>query len=143
MKKLTMSFAIVLLTTWAANAQSIPADATKFLNQHYKGWKPAPGTCDNRSWFVTGDFDADGMKDYVVRVKTGTTAKAMKLILVAFLNFGGGPLYRSQQILSDPYKGEMLRSSFTMIKKGTKIQLGEGDGPTIALENDAVSQYIC
>ena len=67
----------------------------------------------------------------------------MKLNLVAFLSFGGGPLYRAQQILSEPYKGEMLRSSFTMIKKGTKIQLGEGEGPTITLENDAVSQYIC
>ncbi len=144
MKKMTLSFAMILSAIWAANAQALPVDATSFLNKFYKkAWKPAPGICENKKWFLPGDFNGDGMKDYLARVKTGTTPKSIRLKLVVFINFDGGPLYRAQEILSDPYKGDMLRSSFAVINKGTKIQLGEGDGPTITLENDAASQYIC
>lgn len=143
MKKLALSFAMILLSVWAINAQTIPPDATSFLNSFYKkAWKPAPGACENRKWFLTGDFDGDGRQDYLVRVKTGTTAKSMRLRMVVFIN-ADGRLYRAQQILDDPFKGELMRSSFAVLKKGTKIQLGEGDGPTITLENDAASQYIC
>jgi hypothetical protein len=133
---------MMCLSVQAAFAQTLPAKVTGFLNKYYAGWKKAPGTCENRKWVLTGDFDGDGMKDYVVRVKTGKTAKSMRLNLVAFFNAGDGN-YRAQQILDDPYKGDLLRSSFAVIKKGTKIQLGEGEGPTITLENDAASQYIC
>jgi hypothetical protein len=142
MKKLTLSFVMILLSVWAVNAQTIPPDATSFLNKFYKVWKPAPGVCENRKWFLTGDFDGDGMKDHLVRVTTGKTASAARLNLVVFINAAGG-LYRAQQLLDDPLKGDLLRSSFSVIKKGTMIQLGEGDGPTITLENDAASQYIC
>jgi hypothetical protein len=37
----------------------------------------------------------------------------------------------------------VAESSFSVVKKGTKIQLGEGEGPEITLENDAASQYVC
>lgn len=36
-----------------------------------------------------------------------------------------------------------MRSFVAVTKKGTRIQLGEGVGPTVTLANDAASQYIC
>lgn len=143
MKKMTLCLVLIVLSVCAANAQGLPSDATSFLNKFYKkAWKPAPGGCENRKWFLTGDFDGDGRQDYLARVKTGTTVKAMRLRLVVFVHLDG-PLYKAQQILDDPLKGDLLRSSFAVVKKGTRIQLGEGDGPTITLENDAASQYVC
>ena len=142
MKKLTLCFAILLLSVLFSNAQTVPAKVTAFLNKFYTGWKKAPGACENRKWFLTGDFDGDGGKDYLVRVKTGKSAKSMRLNLIAF--FGGSDgMYPAKQILDDAYQGDLLRSSFSVVKKGTQIQLGEGEGPTITLENDAASQYIC
>lgn len=133
---------MIILSVCAANAQTLPGKVTSLLNRNYLGWKQAPGACENRKWFLTGDFDGDGLKDYLVRVKTGKAASSMRLTLVAFIGAGGGN-YRAQQILDEPYRGDLLRSSFAVIKKGTRIQLGEGEGPTVTLENDAASQYIC
>lgn len=141
MKKLTFCLVFVCLSVWAVSAQTLPAKITGFLNRYYTGWTQAPGTCENRKWFLTGNFDGDGFKDYLVRVKTGKSSKA-RLNLIAF--FGGeDKTYPPKQILDDAYKGDLLRSSFTVVKKGTKIQLGEGEGPEITLETDAASQYIC
>lgn len=133
---------MMLSSVWAATAQTLPPKVTGFLNHFYAGWKQAPGTCDRRTWFLTGDFDGDGLKDYLVRIKTGKSARPMRLNLIAFFGAGDGK-YPAKQILDDPYKGDLLRSSFSVIKKGTKIQLGEGEGPTITLDHDAASQYIC
>ena len=80
--------------------------------------------------------------DYVVRIKTGKSARSMRLKLIVFFGVDGGE-YPTTKILDEPYQSDLLRSSFAVIKKGTRIQLGEGDGPTITLENDAASQYIC
>ena len=132
---------IVLMADVISSAQTLPAKVTSFLNQFYAGWKKAPGTCDNRKWFLTADFDGDGLRDYLVRVKTGTRAK-VRLNLIAFFGSEDGK-YPAKQILDDAYKGDLLRSSFSVVKKDTKIQLGEGEGPEITLENDAASQYIC
>jgi len=132
----------MILSACAANAQTLPAKLTGLLNKNYAGWKQAPGTCDNRKWFATGDFDGDGLKDYLVRVKTGKSTKSMRLNLIAFFAISDGT-YSVSQVLHESYTGDLLRSSFSVIKKGTRIQLGEGDGPTITLEHDASSQYIC
>ena len=126
----------------AANAQSLPSKITGLLNQHYTGWKQLPGSCDSKKWFLTGDFDGDGLKEYLVRVKTGKSAKSMRLKLIAFFGSDAGK-YSARQILDEPYKGDLLRSSFSVIRKGTTIPLGEGEGPSITLANDAASQYIC
>jgi hypothetical protein len=142
MYRLALILIVIPLFVCSVNAQVPPPKVTSFLNQFYSGWKQAPGICENRKWFLTGDFDGDGLKDYLVRVKTGKSAKSSRLNLVAFFNADGGN-YRAQQILDESFKGELLRSSFSVIKKGTRIQLGEGDGPTVTLENDAASQYIC
>ncbi len=110
MKKLTLSLVLILLSVCAVNAQALPVDATSFLNKFYKkAWKPAPGICENKKWFLPGDFNGDGMKDYLARVKTGTTPKSIRLKLVVFINFDGGPLYRAQEILSDPLRGSLVR----------------------------------
>jgi len=142
MSKLALALFAIPLFTCSANAQALPPKVTSFLNHFYSGWKQAPGTCEHRRWFLTGDFDGDGMKDYLVRVRTGKSAKSIRLNLVRFFNARGGN-YRAQQILDESFKGDLLRSSFTVVKKGTRIPLGEGEGPTVTLENDAASQYIC
>jgi hypothetical protein len=82
------------------------------------------------------------LEDYLLRVKTGKSARSTRLNLIAFFGSAEGK-YPATQILDEPYRAELLRSSFSVIKKGTKIQLGEGEGPTITLANDAASQYIC
>lgn len=142
MRKITLCLLVFCFSAIGAEAQTLPARITTFVNGHYVNWKRAPGTCDSRKWFLTGDFDGDGLKDYLVRVKTGKSAKSMRLNLIAFFGSDDGS-YAAKQILDDPYKGDLLRSSFSVIKKGTKIQLGEGEGPTVTLDNDAASQYIC
>ena len=142
MYKVTLAMFAMTLFVGSANAQTFPTKVTEVLNHSYAGWKPAPGTCDSRKWFLTGDFDGDGLKDYLVRVKTAKSARSMRLNLIAFFGSADGQ-YSAQQILAEPYKGDLLRSSFSVIKKGTRIQLGEGEGPTITLDHDAASQYIC
>ena len=137
--------AVIFLTValvWTISAQTVLAKVTDFLNHSYPGWKQAPGACDSRKWVLTGDFDGDGRRDYLVRVKTGKTAKTMRLNLIAFFGSEDGK-YPVKQILDDALTNDMLRSSFSVIKKGTRIQLGEGEGLTVALKHDAASQYIC
>ena len=139
MKRIALATILTIIFAGSSDAQTLPAKVTSFLNHFYAGWKKAPGTCDSKKWFLTADFDGDGYKDYLVRVRTGKTSK-MRLNLIAF--FGGeDKMYPAKQILDDPLKVDLLRSSFSVIKKGTKIQLGEG--PMIKLESDAASQYIC
>lgn len=142
MKKAVFTLLLVLIAAWAAAAQTLPVKITGFLNHFYSGWKPAPGACENKKWFLTGDFDGDRSKDYLVRVKTGKSPRSMRLNLIVFFGSEDGK-YPAKQILDDAYKGDLLRSSFSVIKKGTKVQLGEGEGRVIALQNDAASQYIC
>ena len=127
---------------FAASAQTLPTKVTSLLNKHYTGWKPATGTCDARKWFLTGDFDGDGLKDFLVRVKAGRSTSSMRLSLIAFLGAKDGK-YSASPILAEPFQGDLLRSSFSVISKGTRIQLGEGEGPSVTLANDAASQYIC
>jgi hypothetical protein len=142
MKCIALTTILTIIFSGTLVSQTLPAKVTSFLNHFYAGWSPASGTCENRKWFLTGDFDGNGMKDYLVRVKTGKTARSKRLNLIAFFGFEDR-MYPAKQILDDPHKGDFLRSSFSVVKKGTKIQLGEGEGPTITLENDAASQYIC
>ena len=143
MKRLTLLLAITIFAVAFSNAQTVPAKVTSSLNHFYKGWRQAPGKCDSRKWFLTGDFDGNGRRDYLVRFTTGKTTKSMRLNLVAFLSFDDGS-YQPKHILDDRYSGDLkLNSSFSVAKKGTKIQLGEGEGPTITLANDAASQYVC
>ena len=143
MKKAIYFITILAVSISAANAQTVPAKVTSSLHHFYKGWKQAPGKCDSRKWFLTGDFDGNGRRDYLVRFTTGKTTKSMRLNLVAFLSFDDGS-YQPKHILDDKYSGDLkLNSSFSVIKKGTETQLGEGEGPTVTLANDAASQYIC
>ena len=143
MKKITLLLAITIFAAAFSNAQTVPAKVTSSLNHFYKGWGQAPGKCEGRKWFLTGDFDGNGRKDYLVRFTTGKTTKSMRLNPVAFLSLDDGS-YQPKHILDDPYSGDLkLNSSFSVIKKGTKIQLGEGQGPKVTLANDAASQYIC
>src|ERR1700742_4322001 len=111
MKETLLSTALVIVATSAVIAQIINPKVTNSLNRFYPAWKPAPGTCDKRRWFLTGDFDGDGTRDYLVRVKTGKTAKSMRLNLIAFFGSEDGK-YPAKQILDDAYKGDLLRSSF-------------------------------
>ena len=143
MKKTILCFLILVASALVANTQTPPVKVTSSLNHFYKGWKQAPGKCDSRKWFLTGDFDGNGRRDYLVRFTTGKTTKSMRLNLVAFLSFDDGS-YQPKHILDDPYSGDLkLNSSFSVTKKGTEIQLGEGEGPKVTLANDAASQYLC
>lgn len=141
MRKLPLVIAALFIFVCVSKAQTLPSKITTFLNRSYAGWKQAPGACENRKWFLTGDFDGNGMKDYLVRVTTGKSSKA-RLNLIAFFGYDDKS-YPAKQILDDRYTGEMLRSSFSVMRKGTKVQLGEGEGPTITLKNDGASQHIC
>ena len=143
MKTTIICFLILVASVLVANTQTPPSKVTQFLTRHYAGYKQAPGKCESRKWLLTGDFDGNGRRDYLVRFTTGKTAKSMRLNLVAFLSFDDGS-YQPKHILDDPYSGDLkLNSSFSVIKKGTEIQLGEGEGPKVTLANDAASQYIC
>jgi hypothetical protein len=97
--------------------------------------------CENKRWILNADFDGDGVRDYLVRIRTGRSSNT-RLDLIAFFGSGRGN-YAAKQILDDPYKGDLIRSSFSVIKKGTIIPLGEGEGPILTLAHDAASQYIC
>lgn len=142
MKKLTLSLMILFSIAYSANAQIIPATATEFLNKSLKEWKPAPGFCNEKKWILTGDFDNNGRQDYLVRVKSGKSPKPMMLDLVAFLSFDDGS-YQPEGVLGVLYTDEMLRSSFSVLKKGTDVPLRKGEDRSTKLRTDAISQYSC
>src|SRR5688572_5471808 len=99
MKKLILCLAMMVLSVWASNAQTVPAGVTKYLNANHAGWTKAPGFCEGKKWSLTGDFDGNKQTDYVVRVKVGKTARTARLHLVAFLNKGGK--YTTVKIFED------------------------------------------
>lgn len=130
------------------SAQVLPAKIKKFLDESYSagsgGWKQAPGSCDGRRSIVTGDFNRDGRTDYLVRITTGKSAKDKRLHLIGFINQKGD--YVPDAFFEDSYTDDLLRSATSIIKRGTNVNLGlgaEGEGPSIDLEADAVTQYIC
>ena len=141
MKNLTLCLMFMLFSAWVSNAQNVPAGITKYLNANHVGWTKARGFCEGKKWFLTGDFNGDRKIDYVVRFKIGKTPR---LRLYAFVKKGKG--YLPLQIFDEAYDDELARSSFSIIKKGTTVSLGqgeEGSGPTTKLKTDAVTQYIC
>jgi hypothetical protein len=131
----------MLLPVWVSNAQTAPVKITKYLNANHAGWKQAPGFCEAKRWFLTGDFNGDRQTDYIIRFKAGKTSR---LRLYAFVKEGKN--YLPLKISDDVYDDELRRSAFSVIKKGTTVSLGqgeEGEGPTTKLKTDAVTQYIC
>lgn len=132
---------MTLLSIWAANAQTMPARITKYLNANHAGWTKTPGFCEGKKWFLTGDFNGDRRIDYVVRFKIG---KSPRLRLYAFVK--SGTTYLPVKISDEIYGEDLRRSSFSIIKKGMTVSLGQGEegaGPTTKLKTDAVTQYIC
>ena len=141
MKNLIFSAAFLLLSVWVSNAQTVPAGIKKYLNENHAGWTKVPGFCEGKKWFLTGDFNGDRKIDYVVRFRIGKTPR---LRLYAFVKKGRD--YLPVKISDEAYDDEMRRSSFSIIKKGTIVSLGQGEegaGPTVKLKTDAVTQYIC
>jgi hypothetical protein len=142
MKNLIFFAGIMFLSAQISNAQIAPAQITKYLNAKHAGWTKAPGFCQEKKWFLPGDFNGDRQTDYIVRFKTGK--KTPRLQLYAFVKKGRN--YLPLKISADAYNDNFRRSSFSIIKKGTTVSLGqgeEGEGPTMKLKTDAVTQYIC
>lgn len=145
MKQIILCAAIVIASVCVADSQTLPAKITEYLNANHRGWKKAPGFCEGKKWFLTGDFDGNKRIDYVVRFKIGKTAKTTRMRLYAFLKNEKG-FYTSRQITENSDDADSRRSGFAIVKKGTMVNSGkgeEGEAPTIKLKNDAVSQYIC
>ena len=141
MKKLNFCVTIMFLAAWVTNAQNVPARITNYLNANHAGWTKARGFCESKRWFLTGDFNGDRKIDYVVRFKTGKTPR---LQLYAFVKKGKN--YLPIKISADVSDKEFRRSSFSIIKRGSTVSLGqgeEGSGSTTKLKTDAVVQYIC
>ena len=138
MKNLILCVTTVVLSVWVSNAQNLPAKITSFVNDHYKGWKQTPGTCENRNWALRGDFNGDGKSDYLLRFRSGNSVKNTQLSLLAFLNHA--PNYIPANIMDAKYDGDMKRSSFKIMKKGETVQLVGGP---VKLRTDAVMTYVC
>jgi hypothetical protein len=147
-RKTILCVSMLFVFVSSLSAQVLPARIKKFLDESYSagsgGWKQAPGSCDGRRWIVTGDFNRDGRTDYLVRITTGKSAKDKRLHLIGFINQKGD--YVPDAFFEDSYTDDLLRSATSIIKRGTNVSLGlgaEGEGPSIDLEADAVTQYIC
>ncbi len=141
MKNLIFSAAFLLLSVWVSNAQNAPSRITKYLDANHAGWTKAPGFCEAKKWFLTGDFNGDRKIDYVVRFRIGKTPR---LRLYAFVKKGKD--YLPLRISDEAYNDDLRRSAFSIIKKGTTVNLGqgeEGSGPSTKLKTDAVTQFIC
>lgn len=149
MKSTVLSISVIFLLVSATNAQFLPNKIKNFLDLNYTTqedgvWKQVPGACDGNKSVLTGDFDGDGQTDYLVRFKTGKTPDSTRLYLVAFLNHNGE--FTPNPFYDVAFTGELLRSSSIIIKKGATVSVGlgaEGEGPNIALQTDAVTNYIC
>lgn len=149
MKRIILSLTLMLFGVCSATAQTVPAKIKKFLDDYYTSpelgaWKKAPGYCEGKKWILTGDFNGDGRTDYLARIITGKTAKKRSLHLIGFIN--NKIEYTPDPFFEEAYSGELLRSSSTIIKKGTTVSLGlgeEGEGPSMDLKADAIAQYIC
>ena len=134
MKKLTLCLLLFSCATIVTNAQKLPAKITSFVKQHYPNWKAAAPTCDQRNWILRGDFDGDGKQDYLLRLRSGKSARSTKINLLAFLNYS--PNFIPANIQDFAYDERMRRSSFKVLKKGETI------GGT-KLETDSVMHYVC
>jgi hypothetical protein len=134
MKKLTLCLLVFCCATIVTNAQKLPAKITTFVNEHYPKWRAAAPTCDQRNWILRGDFDGDGKQDYVLRLRSGKSARSTKINLLAFLNYS--PNFIPANIQDFDYDERMRRSSFKVLKKGETI------GQT-TLETDSVMHYVC
>ena len=134
MKRIMLCLLLLCCAATAANAQKLPAKITSFVKGHYPNWKAAPPTCDQRNWVLRGDFDGDGKQDYLLRLRSGKSARSTKINLLAFLNYS--PNFIPANIQDFAYDERMRRSSFKVLKKGETI------GGT-KLETDSVMHYVC
>ncbi len=134
MKNIHLCLLVLCFSAIAASGQKLPAKITGFVKEHYPNWKSAAPTCDQRNWILRGDFDGDGKQDYLLRFRSGKSAKATELNLLAFLNYS--PNYIPANIQDFKYDERARRSSFKVLKKGETI------GGT-KLKTDSVMHYVC
>lgn len=146
MKKIISGIVLGFVFAGAASAQVVPAKIKKFLDDYYTSaemgkWQQAPGACDGKKWFLSGDFNNDGRTDYLARILTGKGSKR-SLHLIGFINQKGE--YTPDPFSEEEYVDDVKRTATSLIKKGTEVSLnGEGEGPLVTLTADAITQYIC
>ncbi|HRI03501.1 MAG TPA: hypothetical protein PLL77_07130 [Pyrinomonadaceae bacterium] len=146
MKKIISGIVLGFVFAGAAAAQVVPAKIKKFLDDYYTSaemgkWQQAPGACDGKKWFLSGDFNNDGRTDYLARILTGKGSKR-SLHLIGFINQKGE--YTPDPFSEEEYVDDIKRTATSLIKKGTEVSPnGEGEGPLVTLTADAITQYIC
>jgi parvulin-like peptidyl-prolyl isomerase len=135
-QKLPMEAAKAPPPVAAAVTEVLPARVRKYLNTHYRGWKPAPSEygCgpDVNSGFVRGDFDGDGKRDYAVKF-----TKGKKGYMLALLRRGNN--YRAF-VLHNTDSDEMIYSGLMLWKRG---ELFENSSLKFRLRRDAPADYHC
>lgn len=102
-------FLTLFLTSITLQAQTLPAKALSHLKQNYSGYKLYSGdrNCKSRA-VVSGNFNADGKRDYAVMFKKGRSG-----YVIAFLSKGTN------------YKAYVLDSGSASDLDGTFLSIGQ------------------
>ena len=102
------AFALLfLMQAVALSQETLPVEIRRTLDTKYPGWTLSPVAKQIEHWFeearyayrpnlVTGDFNADGKRDYVVSINTPDKQSAA----IAFIAQGGG--YEMQLLSTYP-----------------------------------------
>lgn len=118
-----------------AHGQALPPKIRNYLNENYSGWKLTSVATDCYSDFeravVTGDFDGDRKRDYVVKITRGHRG-----YFIALLERRAG--YEAH-VLESMSATVIRNTGLSISRKGEKYPVG-GDYPELIygrLPNDA------
>ncbi len=126
---------------------ALPVVIDDYLTSAFPGWQMAPESelCGEKLLFMSGDFDGDNVKDYVINFVSGQNGKKRKMSLFAFL--GRGENYAPVLIAEHDEEEDFAMMSFEVIPKGTDIMPGygeEGDNlKPVTFETDTVRFFKC
>lgn len=124
-------------------SKQLPASLFKYMDSRFKGWDISPESelCGEKLLYGSGDFDGDGKKDYAVYFVLNKDTSNARLLLYAFLDRGKN--FQPFKISENKDAESFGFTSFSIVKKGTKLQTGERRNDFVTLQADAITEYTC
>ena len=139
MKKTFLILAIVFLTSFIAEAQTLPAKVKNYLSRNYPGWEIG------ESWLVDskprkaiagGDFNGDGKTDYAVLITKGDRIYAIALL-------ARNNSYKAFNLLAQNRENRWI-AGIDAAPKGLETLLyknQDGSEKTFRIKNDGIEIY--
>jgi len=139
MRKTILILAVIFTASFAAQAQTIPANVNDYLKKSYPGWTIGESwVIDSkpRKAFESGDFNGDGKKDYAVLL----TKDDRKYAIVLLVSKTGFQAFNLEAQNSE----NAWIAGISINSKGSKINLNDASAISpkpFQLKNDGVYLY--